>query len=475
MRVYLVPLMVFLVMISAGSSHAAKIVDVDSSSDFLLDDSGHIWRWDGVVVGTDGTVSITKPYLIDNLSDVKQTASCDIIYYALKKDGTVWALDSYFYMENGTYKDGYMRLADMGLADPLQVPGFENITAISGKSSSLIAVTDDHRVLGLGGNNYGQLGSAKNSGTDSMVTYPVQVSGLDNVRMASMGDLHATAVTTDGTVWTWGSNHLCQLGRPILSNESYDYQFEPFHVQGLNDVMTVSAGRDFTIALGNDGTVSAWGRNDEGQVGNGLFDTKRSYSTPQRVKDLDHVTAVSAGAWYTLALRDDGTVWAWGKNNRAMLGDGTTKSKNIPVQVQGLKNIVNISASNTDRCLAVDEDGNVWAWGVGHITVRPGEKPDKYVHSVIVPILVMSGDNSTTGCNTSSGSVAQPSTDLAASNVALTPSVTGVVNVSFTASPAVEAQSAEAGLPIPGMGFGSVLLAVFTVSVGSMLLGQRKR
>ena len=121
----------------------------------------------------------------------------------------------------------------------------------------------------------------------------------------------------------------------------------------------VAGGPYHSLTLKNDGTVWAWGRNDFGELGNG---TTTSRYTPVQVKGLTNVVAIAAGYDHSLALRSDGTVWAWGLNGNGQLGDGTTTNRTTPVQVKGLTNVVAIAAG-VYHSLAIRSDGTVWTWG----------------------------------------------------------------------------------------------------------------
>lgn len=88
-------------------------------------------------------------------------------------------------------------------------------------------------------------------------------------------------------------------------------------------------------------------------------------TTPAKVEGVDHVTAVVAGDGTTLALRDDGTLWAWGSNGNGQLGDGTAQDKAHPVRVTGLVGAITSVATYAEHALAVTADGSVWAWGWG--------------------------------------------------------------------------------------------------------------
>ncbi|KPA15065.1 RCC1 repeat-containing protein [Candidatus Magnetomorum sp. HK-1] len=124
-------------------------------------------------------------------------------------------------------------------------------------------------------------------------------------------------------------------------------------------VPSIAAGGSHTLALMEDGTVWAWGYNEYGQLGDYSTENK---TIPVQVKDLNDVTAIAAGTDHSLALKQDGTVWAWGWNKYGQLGDTSTSNKSIPVQVKDLNNVTAINAG-FGHSLALKQDGTVWAWG----------------------------------------------------------------------------------------------------------------
>ena len=144
----------------------------------------------------------------------------------------------------------------------------------------------------------------------------------------------------------------------------------PAEVPGLTPVTQVAAGGLHSLALRSDGTVWAWGNNFFGQLGDG---TVTASSTPVQVPGLTGVIQVSASAFHSLALRSDGTVWAWGS-------DGVGGAQLTPVQVPGLTGITEISAGGMFS-LALRSDGTVWAWGsnqsgqLGNGTTADSETP----------------------------------------------------------------------------------------------------
>ncbi len=126
----------------------------------------------------------------------------------------------------------------------------------------------------------------------------------------------------------------------------------------ISGIIAMDGGQYHSIALKSDGTVWAWGLNNCGQLGDGTTVNKK---TPVQVSGLTDVKAIASGVYFNLALKNDGTVWAWGDNG-GQLGDGTTTERTVPVQVIGLTDVKAISAKRL-HSLALKNDGTVWAWG----------------------------------------------------------------------------------------------------------------
>jgi len=131
---------------------------------------------------------------------------------------------------------------------------------------------------------------------------------------------------------------------------------------GTNWAM-VSCGLLHTGAIKNDGTLWAWGGNGHGQLGLGDT-TERSTPThtPTQVETATNWASVSCGHWHTLAIKTDGTLWAWGDNNVGQLGLGDTTERSTPTQVETATNWASVSCGN-DHTLAIKTDGTLWAWG----------------------------------------------------------------------------------------------------------------
>ncbi|WP_083682631.1 RCC1 domain-containing protein [Archangium sp. Cb G35] len=326
------------VTLSAGNAHSMN-----------LRSTGIPWAWGNNEFGQlgDGTNTYSAtPVQVSGLSGVLTFSAGNNAQHvlALGTDGSVWSWGANWYGQLG---DG----TATHRSAPMQVSDSSDVVAMSAGGNFSLAVLSDGTVRAWGYNADGELGD----GTTTHRSTPVPVSALSEVVMASAGDQHALAMRSDGTVWAWGYNTSGQVGNGTITN-----RLAPVKVNELSGVVAVSAGGQHSLALSSDGTVWAWGYNENGALGDGST-TQRP--TPVRVSGLRDVVAISAGYLHSLALHKNGTVSAWGSNTFNQLGDGsTTPHSPTPVQVRGLSNVVAISAGR-NHSLAVREDGTLWAWG----------------------------------------------------------------------------------------------------------------
>jgi len=274
-----------------------------------------------------------SPVQVENLSNIKFIINNGDYLIALKEDGTVWI--------KGFFSD-----------KPVQVTNLNNVKNIASGCSHTVFLKEDGTVWTWGGNGYGQLGNGTN---DDSYDTPVQAINLHSIKYIASGCGHAAAIKEDGTVWTWGYNYYGQLGDNTRNNSNI-----PAQITNINNVMNIAAGREHTVVLKENGTVWAWGGYEYGQLGDG-YNNKKSVK-PVQISGLNNVKNIDAGYDYTLALLEEGTVWAWGSNGHEQLGNGGLYNTHEPVQINNLSEIKNISA-NYCHTLALKEDDTVWAWG----------------------------------------------------------------------------------------------------------------
>jgi alpha-tubulin suppressor-like RCC1 family protein len=205
-------------------------------------------------------------------------------------------------------------------------------------------------LLGWGTNGYGQVGD----GSTTTRTTPVWVVPRLTVKKvvgAVAGDW-TLALGTDGTVWAWGFNASGQLGDGTL----VAHRSTPVRVGLLDNVVDIAAGPIHGVAVRADGSVWRWGYDSP-------FASQPD-RLPVRVAGLSGIVAVAAGIDFTLALRNDGRVFAWGMNGSGQLGDGTQQSRpsSAPLQVPGLT-AVRAIAAGLSVSFAIKSNGAVVGWG----------------------------------------------------------------------------------------------------------------
>ncbi|GAN34668.1 MAG: hypothetical protein DYG83_16235 [Candidatus Brocadia sp. AMX2] len=175
------------------------------------------------------------------------------------------------------------------------------------------------------------------------------------------GGHHSLVLKPDGTVWAWGRNDFGQLGNGTTSDSTIPIQVNtvPGKTGNFNGITAIAGGWSYSVALKFDGTVWGWGRNDFGQLGNG---TTNDSAVPVQVNNLSDAAALAGGGFHGLALRSDGTVWGWGRNDFGQLGNGTTNDSAAPVQVSNLSDVAALAGGGF-HSLALKSDGTVWGWG----------------------------------------------------------------------------------------------------------------
>jgi alpha-tubulin suppressor-like RCC1 family protein len=322
---------------------AVSSVAAGSNHNLALISDGTVRAWgdnSGGELGDGTTTQRNSPVQVIGLAGVVAVAAGHSHSIAVKSDGTVWNWGS---NESGDLGDGTTTQRNT----PVQVSGLAGVVAVAAGYSHSLAVRSNGTVWAWGDNASGELGD----GTTNQRNTPVQVSGLTQVVGVSAGDHFSLAVRSDGTVMAWGINQAGELGNGITTLQSNT----PVQVTGLTAAVAVAAGAIAdSLALKSDGSAWAWGSLVQGGGSN----------TPVQVNGLAKVTGLSTGGYFNLAVTSDGNAWGWGNNGCGELGDGTTTNRNTPVQVRGLNGpAVAAVAAGFGHSLALRSDGTVWAWG----------------------------------------------------------------------------------------------------------------
>jgi alpha-tubulin suppressor-like RCC1 family protein len=191
-----------------------------------------------------------------------------------------------------------------------------------------------------GRDDLGQLGDGRTTGEP--VPTPVEVTDLRGLSQVAAGQTF-TCGLIDTRVHCWGANLMGQLGRMRGTLSAPPDRGVGGLVARLVDVAEIEAGLDFTCARRNDGTVSCWGSDEFGQLGDGTETPRHAFCGVGRcswniveVSGISTAIDIAAGSEHACALLSSGEVWCWGRNHFGQLGDGTLMDSDIPVQVRSL-------------------------------------------------------------------------------------------------------------------------------------------
>ncbi len=375
-----------------GNGFLTNVVDVVAGTYFsaALKSDGTVWNWGSNSEMGSGNIAGDKCTPLQVLG--------------INGSGVINNVVSIFTSENNT-----ILLQANGTISGWQYPGnfpvqlsqiSAGTLAVAAGSSHSLDLRTSGKVFSWGSNSYGQLGNG-GSGANAFKKSPVSVKGvggsgnLENIIAVSGGLNHSIALTSDGKILAWGNNLHGELGNGNFNSSVFPGFVKLSYGGSLFSITTMIAistnGGSFNygqhnLALADNGTVWAWGANDKGQCGTGSIGGYQNVI--KQVVGLTNIIAVACGPDHSLALKSDGTVWAWGNNFRGQLGNGMSgygNNKSTPVQVAGLTNVVAIAAGGTrvvgnkdedpieilqiggGNSMALKADGTVWTWGSNEV------------------------------------------------------------------------------------------------------------
>jgi alpha-tubulin suppressor-like RCC1 family protein len=281
-------------------------------------------------------------------SPVKQIVGGNPDFFlALLEDGSVWGMGG---NDRGQLGDG----TTTSRSSWAPVLNLTNVQQIALGYRASFALMSDGTVMAWGWGQAGLMGTTSKS--DRSVPTPVDSSVMTNVAQIMANGYSAFAVTAEGSLYSWGQGPLGDGSAPGSVSRS-----TPGKVAALGtSVATATIQNQAAVALLKDGSVWAWGGNSDGQVGDGT--TVNRGEPVQVVGMTSGVTSIVSGTVMAYALRSDGTVWAWGRGDQGSLGNGTTTDSSTPVQVQNLTGVQTLGASG-GAGYAVLLDGSLRTWG----------------------------------------------------------------------------------------------------------------
>ncbi len=359
---------------------------------------GTIWGWGinnfgQLGLGTPSYSANYSPIKINNQMNISQISTSSDFTLVIKKDGSLWSmgdnskgqLGRTFYnsersligidtnwqqisnkdgehtiglKRNGTiWSWGKNTNGQLGIGNtssttvPQKIGNDSNWIFVSSSTTHSLAIKKNGTLWSWGNNSYGQLGI----GNNSIQSAPIQV-GLDSTwKIIYSGNNTSAGIKKDGTLWIWGSNSNGNLG---LGNNT-NYFNTPQKLGNDTNWAQISFGSFHTLAIKRNGTLWAWGAETNGQLGLGQ---SSFYNSPQKIGSDTNWIFVSASDYHSIALKSNGTIWSWGYNNKGQLGLGNYNQYNTPQKIGNDSNWKTVTAG-LNSTFAIKNDSTLWAWG----------------------------------------------------------------------------------------------------------------
>ncbi|MFO0691210.1 MAG: Ig-like domain-containing protein [Myxococcota bacterium] len=323
--------------IAAGGNHACALATNGEVRCWGRGGSGQL----GNGISADSSVPVT----VAGLVDATDLAAGGDVSCALLADASLrcWGLNTSGQLGNGSTTASSL---------PVTVPGV-TARAISVGFAHACAVRTNGEVACWGANASGQLGDGSFAGSSS----PVLVSGITTAVAVAAGGNHTCALLATGEVKCWGAGGSGQLGTGFLASSP-----TPVDVAFVDDAVAIDAGFDHACALIAGGALQCWGRGNEGQIGNGGF--ANAANVVNVAIGIERVVALGLGSSHGCAVLDDGFIKCWGRNANGQLGNGTTAGTfPSPAPVVGIATAVAVDAGFEQTC-ALLADGNTICFGL---------------------------------------------------------------------------------------------------------------
>jgi len=272
---------------------------------------------------------------------------------------------------NQTGQLGSMTSANSSVALPLKANSgatLSGISQVAAGTSHSCAVTNTTGIVCWGSNTFGQLGDGTTTKRlGAVVTQNADTTPFTDQTAISVGATHSCALSRVGTVHCWGQNSYGQLGDGTTKSSQHPVAVRTSAMADLTNVKSLSAGIFHTCAVLTNGTVWCWGNQTLGATGSAAAGNRGAVQVRTATGYLTGITSVSSGKQYTCAIAGRAASWCWGRNTNGQLGDGTTVNRfyAVPVKIgkTPLVNLTAIAAGSGEHSCAVGTAGQIYCWG----------------------------------------------------------------------------------------------------------------
>jgi len=341
--------------IQIGTETNWTSVSTSATHTAALRADGSLWAWGslGRLAFADGATGIrNRPARVGTDADWVAVSSGDGFSIATRTDGSVWTWGWVGQREGGEF---------IFYTVPTRIGADTGWASIATGQAHSAGVRTDGSLWSWGANHWGQLGRFTPTNQTHLYHAPARIGEDDDWATVFSTQGHNLAVRRDGSLWAWGNNENGQLGIGTISGQ-FDLRITPLRAGAEYDWAgaVISLSRRRSAAVKADGTLWAWG--------DGSFFGRSGHRSPARVgTDSDWVSVSIGGTIFgtgghSVAIKRDGSLWAWGDNNVGQLGDGTARNRTAPTRI-GSSYLWAYASAGDLHTVAVKTDGTLWAWG----------------------------------------------------------------------------------------------------------------
>ena len=321
-----------------------------SESSFILKNDGTLW---GCGLNSHGQLGLgdtnyrtTFTQIITNADNIKSVYCGRCHTFILKNDGILW----------GCGRNDYGQL---GLGDTNNRTTFtkiiNNVKSVYCGGYHTLILKNDNTLWGCGDNEYGQLGLGDKTYRN---TFTQITTNTNNIKSVYCGHYHALILKNDGTLWICGWNDYGQLG---LGDTVDRTTFTQITTTNISDIKSIYCGHEYTFMLKNNGTLWGCGYNTNGALGFGDTDYRTTFTIIGI--NTNNIKSVYCGHYYTLILKNDGTLWGCGSNQYGQLGLGDTSYRTLFTKIITNINDIKLVYCGYQYAFILKNDGTLWACG----------------------------------------------------------------------------------------------------------------